>query len=79
MTQLDTHVKKQLAHWTKLQSIIVPVVAQVSDETQKSQRMQMDTRRQQMPLVPGQMVMAIDSTRGSKWDPVYEGPFTVNQ
>jgi hypothetical protein len=28
-------------------------------------------------LVPGDKVFAIDKTKESKWDPIYEGPFTV--
>jgi hypothetical protein len=28
-------------------------------------------------LKPGTMVMAVDQTRRSKWDPVYEGPYKI--
>lgn len=31
------------------------------------------------PYKVGDVVMAIDHTRTSKWDPVYEGPFTITE
>jgi hypothetical protein len=38
----------------------------------------MDEHNKQLPsLQPGTKVMALDQTRSSKWDPIYEGPYTI--
>ena len=35
--------------------------------------------KQEEPLSPGTNVMVIDSTRESKWDPLFEGPFIIHR
>ena len=37
----------------------------------------MNLRKQKESVLPGQEVWIKDVTRGSKWDAVYEGPYTV--
>jgi hypothetical protein len=51
----------------------------VSEVKEKQEERLNTTRKQSRQLEPGTMVMAVDQTRGSKWDPVYEGPFEVVQ
>ena len=50
---------------------------QLSREKLKKQH---DEDRKMVPHVEvGSKVMAMDHTRQSKWDPIYEGPFTVKK
>jgi len=37
----------------------------------------MDLRKQMEPLLPGDVVWIVDINCSSKWEPVYEGPFTI--
>ncbi|MGH2639393.1 MAG: integrase catalytic domain-containing protein, partial [Rhabdochlamydiaceae bacterium] len=70
--------EKQLSRSKVLWNVILPGVSEVNRMTKEKLRTSLDTnRKQQGMLLPGTKVMALDQTRGSKWDPVYEGPFTV--
>ena len=39
--------------------------------------MKMNARKQVESLLPGDIVWIVDVTRGSKWEPVYEGPYSI--
>jgi hypothetical protein len=63
-----------------LQGIIYPSVAAKTTSERKKRAVKVDSRLKQVPpLLPGSRVMMLDSTRKSKWDPVYEGPFVIHR
>lgn len=60
-----------------LSKAIWPALSELMSEIQTNQRKQMDERPQLPTISVGDRVMAVDQTHSSKWDPKYEGPFTV--
>ena len=73
-------VETRVQQWQELHDVVMPVIREVSSAVQAVNRtIQDETRLQREPLATGTQVMAVDSTKESKWDPVYEGPFTVVQ
>ena len=46
-------------------------------DIKREQLMKMDMRKQAESLLPGDIVWIVDVTRGSKWEPVYEGPYSI--
>ncbi len=65
--------------WTNFKQHVLPSVMKRSDGFKQQQEEKLNKRKQIDPLKPGDHVMAIDQTRGSKWDPKYEGPFIIHQ
>jgi hypothetical protein len=75
---IEHAIQSRISEWKMLREVILPGVRDASREVKQKMRKQLDTKRkQQEPLAPGTSVMAIDPTRGSKWEPTYEGPFVV--
>ena len=73
-------IGRQMKHWNGLKEAILLEVALLSRAKHEQQRQHTDASRLQVePIEVGASVMAIDSTRVSKWDPVYEEPFIVHQ
>jgi len=61
-----------------LKNLVLPAIGTRNTDNKKKHGEQFDsTMKQQNILQPGTQVMALDMTRASKWDPIYEGPFTV--
>ena len=69
---------KRLEKLTELRDVVLPAVADRTHQERLKRAVTVDSQLKQVTsLVPGTQIMAIDKTRGSKWDPIYEGPFTV--
>jgi len=56
---------------------VLPGLKTHVEQVKREQREKMDMRRQVDPLSSGEQVWIKDVTRTSKWEPIYEGPFTV--
>ena len=79
---LDTNVaiEQRLTKLTELRDTIWPAIAKRTTEERKKRATRFNNGAKiQTPLAPGTKVMAVDKTRESKWDPVFEGPFTIER
>jgi transposase InsO family protein len=63
--------------WKQFKDVVLPSLEKRVANVKDKQEKKLNTRRQVAVLEPGTMVMALDQTRSSKWDPIYEGPFEV--
>ena len=73
-------IDQRLQHWQHMHDIVYPATTAITRQLQTQQRDTSDAQRNLVSPIPvGSSVMAIDATRASKWDPVYEGPFVVAQ
>ena len=64
--------------WKEFKEVVLPGLEQRVSNVKKKQETKLNKDRKQVKtLQPGTIVMALDQTRGSKWDLVYEGPFEV--
>ena len=71
-------IRERLHQLEELQEVVIPATVERSKLFQKKTRENFDqTHKQFDSLLPGTRVMAVDQTRSTKWDPVYEGPYTV--
>lgn len=77
MDDIEKAMDKKSEMWKKFKESVLPGVNLRNQEVKKKQRMDMDKRKRGMELRVGDKVMAIDSTKESKWSPAYEGPFTI--
>jgi len=67
-----------LEHNSALQWFIYPELASRNRDFKQEKYTKADQKiKQAVDIQLGDSVYAKDMTRGSKWDPVYEGPFTV--
>jgi hypothetical protein len=58
--------------------VIIPAIADRSRRTKATAHIHLDRKHKIVaPFKVGEHVFALDKTRSSKWDPVYEGPFVV--
>jgi transposase InsO family protein len=72
------YVAKQLEKHKELQELIWPAIVERTHGIRQDRNQQFNNNEKIVKsLSPGTQVMALDQTRASKWDPVYEGPFTV--
>jgi len=73
---LDNAIKNR----KDLREIIYPGLQQQLQEYKQKQKTMFDKSHKTVPpFEMGDVVWAMDPTRTSKWDPLYEGPFTVSQ
>ena len=71
-------IRERLHQLEELQEVVIPATVERSKLFQKKTRENFDqTHKQFDSLLSGTRVMAVDQTRSTKWDPVYEGPYTV--
>jgi hypothetical protein len=78
LTNLHQAVQQRLQDNENFQNIVVPAMKDKNTEVKNNMKQILDkTLKQVSSLKPGTLVMAKDVTKTSKWDPVYEGPFTV--
>ena len=76
---VDSIIHKHREAWQLFQDAVLPGLKIRITQVKKEQREKMDLRKQVRPLLPGEVVWIVDVTRSSKWEPVYEGPYTVLQ
>ena len=75
---VDGFLQSRLKELEELRDVIWPAIkSQNSEHKAKNQAYHDSTHRIVSDLQPGTIVMAIDTTRESKWDPIYEGPYEV--
>jgi len=77
-------LEKLMAQHTERQTLIREVVyPALSDRTKGYKRAQektfKNTHKIVKPFEKGDQVWALDATRGSKWDPIYQGPYTITR
>jgi len=65
--------------WKQFREIVLPSLNKKVSEMKNKQEKRLNSQRQIKSLQPGTIVMTVDQTRGSKWDPVYEGPYEIVQ
>jgi hypothetical protein len=71
-------LKHITAQQQKFLDIIIPALLERTYDYKAKMRHELDTNRKQLEVLkPGQLVMARDETRDSKWNPYYEGPFEI--
>ncbi|MGH2611975.1 MAG: RNase H-like domain-containing protein [Rhabdochlamydiaceae bacterium] len=71
-------LQNRLKELKELRDVIWPAIKQrTTTHRAKTQTYHDGNNKIMQNLKPGTVVMALDTTRESKWDPVYEGPFTV--
>ena len=71
-------IENRLNKLRELRDIVWPVTHQRSNSQQNHKAQQHNIHTKIIPpLNPGTQVMIKDVTRESKWDPIYEGPYTV--
>ena len=61
------------------ETLCLPGLHQRVAKVKQGQEKRFNERKQSEILQPGTRVMSVDSTHASKWNPVYEGPYTVLQ
>ena len=64
-------------HWNEFHQIVLPGLDKRVNEVKQKQESRLNSRKQLENFKPGDKVMVLDVNRGSKWDPVYEGPYEV--
>jgi len=75
---LQELIARRLEHNSALKWYIYPELASRNKEYKKDRYDRLDQQvKQAVEITPGDLVYAKDMTRSSKWDPIYEGPFTV--
>ncbi len=78
VADVTSMVEERLAFWKKFQEVVAPAVADRTSRYRDKIKEKMDSSHKVTgPLAVGTKVMALDHTRSSKWDPKYEGPYTV--
>ena len=71
-------IESRLEKSKELSEVIFPSIHELSQSHKQRMQSYLDhTHKQIDPLLPGTKVMAVDHTKSSKWDPVYEGPYEV--
>ena len=77
---VEASIDKRVQLMSTLYSTIYPAIAKRVSLMRADRNEKFNTNRAvQPPLTPGTRVMAFDQTRASKWDPIYEGPFTIQR
>lgn len=75
---IDQLILERMEHLEHLKALIYPSIVERTSVTRQKRNEDFNKSSKILePLTSGTRVMVIDSTRQSKWDPVYEGPFTV--
>jgi hypothetical protein len=75
---LEHALKLQQTNISNLQKIVFPAVVDRNHNLRTKRNEKFNQRRNIVSIIPaGSQVMTLDVTRKSKWDPKYEGPFTV--
>ena len=82
MTDVEWNIADKLESRMKklkqLHDVVWPMIAKRTSEFRKKTANYVDNSLKQLqPFKPGTKVMTVDQTRSSKWDPIYEGPYTV--
>jgi transposase InsO family protein len=71
-------LQQRLADIKGMDQVIWPAVAEKTHGVRQQKQQQHDASAKLVPVLePGTKVMAVDELKESKWDPTYEGPFTV--
>jgi hypothetical protein len=63
--------------WKQFRDVVLPGLEKRVVKVKQQQEQRLNSRKQSQVLKPGTKVMAVDQTKGSKWDLVYEGPFEI--
>jgi len=75
---LQELITQRLTDNSRLRWYIYPELASHNKEFKKAKYDKIDEQVKKPPNIqPGDTVFAMDMTRESNWDPVYEGPFKV--
>ena len=74
---VDSIIHKHQDSWKLFRDAVLPGLKTRVAQVKREQREKMNLRKQKESVLPGQEVWIKDVTRGSKWDAVYEGPYTV--
>jgi hypothetical protein len=75
---IESAINHRLENLIELRDVVWPSVAIKTKINRKNKAEWTNNHLKQLPnLMPGAKVMALDQTRSSKWDPVYEGPYTI--
>lgn len=73
-------LKQRLEHLKHLHAVVYPAISEEVSLKRKERNQKFDnTHKILETLKPGMIVMVLDQTRKSKWDPIYEGPFTISR
>ena len=79
-TNLEQSILNRLQDLNKLQTVVLPAISERTAQVRTKRNQNFNaTNKILEPIHPGTQVMVKDSTRESKWDPVYEGPFIINR
>ena len=74
---LDKMVMQNKDAWKIFKEAVIPGLKARVAQVKREQREKMDMRKRVEPIQSGEQVWIQDVTRGGKWEPVYEGPYTV--
>ena len=77
MDDIDKLVTKNKEAWNVFKEAVIPGLKTRVTQVKREQREKMNMRRQVEPLTVGEQVWIKDITRASKWELVYEGPYTI--
>ena len=77
VNDLDKIITKHKDAWKLFRDEVLPGLKTRVTQVKKEQREKMDLRKQVQPILPGEIVWIKDVMKSSKWEPVYEGPYTV--
>lgn len=71
-------VGQRLETLKELRDLVYPAMVEVTANYRKGRASVInDNNKLLTPLQPGERVMIVDVTKGNKWMPGYEGPFTI--
>ena len=73
----DHVMEKQQEVWILFRDAVLPGLKSRVADIKREQQMKMDMRKQAESLLPGDIVWIVVTSRGSKWEPVYEGPYSI--
>jgi hypothetical protein len=74
--QTSEEVKKV---WKEFKEIILSEINARTLVTKQKQEQRLNRRKQMEQLRPRNQVMIVNTMRESKWEPIYEGPFEIEQ
>ena len=70
---LDSVMKKQQKAWVLFRDAVLPGLKSRVADVKREQQMKINAKKQVESLLPGD----VDITRESKWEPIYEGPYSI--
>ena len=74
---VDKMITQNRDAWKIFKDAVIPGLKTRVAQVKREQREKMDLRKRVEPIQSGEQVWIQDVTRAGKWEPIYEGLYTV--